>query len=155
MNKKIFVIVFIVALLAFLGGYLIIDKNASVNVQSEEQVINVEIDVNKNSKNDISVEKVQDTTSDVERIIIPDRNKPKSVLNNENIKIKNITETKMTDEKKEGNSSVQIGGVIEEVEDYGVRTSEDGLVEITREFRMKSPRKYSFVDFGFLEKVVR
>ena len=48
---------------------------------------------------------------------------------------------------------VQEGSVVEEAEpDYGIRKVGD-TVEITREFKVKSPVKYSFKDFGILDKV--
>ena len=48
---------------------------------------------------------------------------------------------------------VQEGSVVEEAEpDYGIRKVGD-TVEVTREFRIKSPIKYSFKDFGILDNV--
>ena len=48
---------------------------------------------------------------------------------------------------------VQEGSVVEEVEpDYGIKKVGD-TIEVTREFKVKSPVKYSFKDFGILDKV--
>ena len=48
---------------------------------------------------------------------------------------------------------VQEGSVVEEVEeDYGIKKV-GNTIEVTREFKVKSPTNYSFKDFGILDKV--
>ena len=148
MNKKTFIVVFIAALLAFWGAYLLLMKDVAEVVDIEDSSNVVKEEIIDNDANNIQIEEKQETTTEPENLIKP-------ALNNEVIKVKEPAVAKKLDVIKEEADTVQVGGVIEEVEDYGVRNNEDGLVEITREFRMKSPRKYSFVDFGFLEKVTR
>ena len=148
MNRKIFIVVFTAALLAFLGAYLLIKKDVTevIDIDNSSNVVKEEI-IN-SDVNNIQNEEKQETATEPENLIKP-------ALNSEVIKIKDPSVAKKLDVAKEEANTVQVGGVVEEVEDYGVRTNEDGLVEVTREFKMKSPRKYSFVDFGFLEKVTR
>jgi hypothetical protein len=43
--------------------------------------------------------------------------------------------------------------IVEEVPDYGIMKDEDGNFVITRAFKAKSPEKYSFRDFGVIDKV--
>ena len=118
--------------------------------------------------------------SEVAEKLLPDEVKEEAVVNNEveekfeenSIQNEVLTKIEKVFNQKEENQKVDLSsqekenvyseenivhevGVIEEVEDFGIRKDSNGLVEITREFKLKSPTKYSFVDFGVLEKVVR
>ena len=51
---------------------------------------------------------------------------------------------------------VQEASIIEEVEDYGIfKDEKTGVVEITRDFKQKSPTKYSFDYFGLVNNISR
>ena len=156
MNKKILITVFIATLLALLCAFMFLKKDNKEKQELEipqkgvnqEEVIDDSTPVLDDNVNEDSVDS---QNVDVNTSIYKPVNENNVKTFSKVIKEDKTTETTSYEEK----SIVQEGGVVQEVEDYGVRTNEDGLVEVTREFRMKSPRKYSFVDFGFLEKVVR
>ena len=48
---------------------------------------------------------------------------------------------------------VQEASIVEEVPDYGIMKDEDGNIIITRAFGPKTKYKYSFRDFGVIDKV--
>lgn len=156
MNRKIFITVFVAALLALLCAFIFLKKDnmeiqeldAPQNEVKQEKIIDNSEQV---LEDDVSEASVDSQKVDVNASIYKPVNENNVITPSKVIKENEATEPASYEEK----NVLQEGGVVEEVEDYGVRTNEDGLVEVTREFRMKSPRKYSFVDFGFLEKVVR
>ena len=156
MNKKILITVFIATLLALLCAFMFLKKNnievpeldAPQNEIKQEEIINNSEQVLEEKASEASVDS-QKVDANVSTYKPVNKNNVKTF--SKIVKENEATEATSDEEK----SIVQEGGIVQEIEDYGVRTNEDGLVEVTREFRMKSPRKYSFVDFGFLEKVVR
>ncbi len=156
MNKKIFITVFVAALLALLCAFVFLRKNnmetpeldAPQNEVKQEEIID---NLEQVLEEEVNEDSVDSQKVDVNASIYRPVNENNVETFSKVLKENEATEPASYEEK----NVLQEGGVVEEVEDYGVRTNEDGLVEVTREFRMKSPRKYSFVDFGFLEKVVR
>ena len=143
MNNKSILTILIATLLALLCAFLIMKKNDIKTIEKEDINIQNEITISDEQQSEETTEQVveKDSIIDTKPVFKAQETKP-------TIEIK--------EEKKETiieKTTIQEGGVVEEVEDHGIRRNDDGTYEITREFKMKSPRKYSFVDFGFLEKV--
>lgn len=147
MDKKVFLTVFIAALFALLVAFVFIknsnnaDMPAKESNQVKEEVVaeedskeEVVVDFEENldnQKNEVSSLKSQDVKKDAVQ--------PKGVVKQETPVFDQIV--------------VQEGSVVEEVEpDYGIKKVGD-TIEVTREFKVKSPVKYSFKDFGILDKV--
>lgn len=143
MNNKSILTIILAALLAFLCAFFIIKRDdADTSV----------------TDNDLNVQEEVVVSTDEPKEEIVEETKQKKMVNETKPLIKTPVEKPTVDVNKEEpvfeRITVKEGGVVEEVEeDYGIKRNADGTYEITREFKMKSPTKYSFVDFGFLEKV--
>lgn len=143
MNNKSILTIIIATLLALLCAFLIIKRD-----DAEAPVID----------NDLNVQEEVAVPTEEQKEEIIEETEEKKVVNETKPVAKAPVVKPAVDVKKEQpvfeRITVQEGGVVEEVEeDHGIRRNADGTYEITREFKMKSPTKYSFVDFGFLEKV--
>lgn len=142
MDKKTIITIIIATILALISAFLILNKNTTqksienVSTQQEEASIAKEDIPN---DEEISEEAEQkEETSATEKVSMPTKNIVKPQTN----------QTPVFDQ-----IVVQEGSVVEEAEpDYGIRKIGD-TVEITREFKVKSPVKYSFKDFGIIDKV--
>ena len=143
MNNKSILTIIIATILALLCAFLIMKKNDIKTAEKENINIQNKITISDEQQSEEITEQVEEKD-----IIIDAKPMVKVQVTKPTAEIK--------EEKKETiieRTTIQEGGVVEEVEDYGIRKNNDGTYEITREFKMKSPTKYSFVDFGFLEKV--
>ena len=147
MNNKLILVVILATLLALVCALFVIKKsnNELPNIEEKSQVqqevidFQKEVDSNVNEKEDI-IEK-DNVVKNINPSVMP--------------VIKEVKQEENFEEPVLEKVVVQEGSVVEEVEDHGIRRNDDGTYEITREFKMKSPTKYSFVDFGFLEKVTK
>lgn len=143
MDKKTIITIIIATILALVSAFLILNKNTTeksvenVSTQQEETSTTKEDIV---IDEEMFVKEVEQTekTTETEKKSKPTKNMVKS----------QTSQTPVFDQ-----IVVQEGSVVEEAEpDYGIRKVGD-TVEITREFKVKSPVKYSFKDFGILDKV--
>ena len=149
MDKKITITVIIAIFLALISAFLISRKTTTVtnpkkNIESTQEVF-----VEENSLKENTVEETEEVKSD-ENFVSPN----KSVKSANYPVIKPMEKPIKIEEPTFDNVVIQEGSVVEEVEDYGVKKVGD-TVEVTREFKLKSPTKYSFKDFGFLETVTK
>ena len=142
MDKKTIITIIIATILALVSAYLILNKNTTdkllenVSTPQEEVSITEEPTIDK----EIATKEFEQTkeTSEAEKALKQTKNAVKP----------ETSQTPVFDKVV-----VQQGSVVEEAEpDYGIKKVGD-CVEITREFKVKSPVKYSFKDFGILDKV--
>ena len=154
MNNKKKILVILLALLLALAVSLImhpkqIKKEKSIeNNQIEETIIDISSEsLNKNEV----IEEIQETSQ--EEISINE-----SKLTDKKI-IDKINESKKVDSKKEEAPIFKKLEVKEEtakIEEAGISfedpgiINDNGVIVVTRDFKLKSPRKYSFKDFGVL-----
>ena len=146
-NKKAFLIIFLATALALVITLLIKPKEektilnneqpAIENLESEKNIDSEAFESNNNSENESQQEDVKIEV------------KPKE-LTNPQTKISKEKDSMPIFEKlevKEEYSKVEEAGVY--FEDPGI-LNENGTIVVTRDFKVKSPRKYSFKDFGVL-----
>ena len=141
MRNKIILTIITAILLAIICALSLITKN-------DTKVFNIEESQQETVASEES-ETAKDTKEISEQKIEKQLNKP-AIPTPKTIK----SETKLEIQPTEENV-VQEGSIVEEIIDHGIRRNSDGTYEITREFKIKSPTKYSFVNFGFLEKVTK
>jgi hypothetical protein len=150
MNKKL-LIVFIAALLAFVLSYALWIKKApeTTNENDSQGTIQEVVLEEKESVEEVTeIQKAEDDVVKSENEII---------RNTESIR--KIVSTSKTEEKDNlpeiERITVKEAGVVEEVQEYGVMKDANGNIIVTRDFKIKSPSKYSYKDYGFLEKVTK
>lgn len=147
MDKKIIITIILATLLAFLCAYLFLNKNQIEEIELE-QVPEVQVEIvldeasveNKIEKQEDNKQEIKKSDSDIiikpveEKIIIKHDliNRESEKLNQEVIPQVNVSK--------------------EEVIDAGIIKNSEGVIEITREFRANSSTKYSFKDFGIIDK---
>ena len=147
MDKKIFITIILATLLAFLCAYLFLNKNQIEEIELE-QVPEVQVEIvldeasveNKIEKQEDNKQEIKKSDSDIiikpveEKIIIKHDliNRESEKLNQEVIPQVNVSK--------------------EETIDAGIIKNSEGVIEITREFRANSSTKYSFKDFGIIDK---
>ena len=143
MNNKTIITIVLAAILALISAFLILNKITSekvleeVNTSQPKRVVAEEV-LNENEEN-----------AELEDIKQEEVKKNEATVTSLNKTAKKTANVPSIDDKV----VVQEGSVVEEVEqDYGIRKVGD-TVEVTREFRIKSPIKYSFKDFGILDNV--
>ena len=143
MNNKTIITIVLAAILALISAFLILNKITSekvleeVNTSQPKRVVAEEV-LNENEEN-----------AELEDIKQEEVKKNEATVTSLNKTAKKTANVPSIDDKV----VVQEGSVVEEVEqDYGIRKVGD-TVEVTREFRIKSPIKYSFKDFGILYNV--
>lgn len=144
-NKKAFLVIMLAAILAFFAVQLVINKSTkptkietvSDTIQQEESII--ESPFNKNNNTDI------EATTPLEKTTIKTEEKENNKISNieKNIKAPVITPLRV----EEATIVVE-----EEQKIPDIYSDENGIV-ITRAFKVKSPTKYSFRDFGILDEV--
>lgn len=147
MNNKLVLVVILATLLALVCALFVIRKN-------NDELPNIE-EKNQVQQEVIDFQTEVDSSAAEEEVIVEKDNVVKNIKPSAKPAIKEVKEEENLAEPVLEKVVVQEGSVVEEVEDYGIRRNTDGTYEITREFKMKSPTKYSFVDFGFLEKVTK
>lgn len=156
MNNKKKILVILLALLLALAVSLImhpkqIKKEKSIeNNQIEETIIDISSEsLNKNEV----IEEIQETSQ--EKVSITEA---KSKLTDKKI-INKTNDTNKVDSKKEEAPIFEKLEVKEEtakIEEAGISfedpgiINDNGVIVVTRDFKLKSPRKYSFKDFGVL-----
>ena len=154
MNNKKKILVILLALLLALAVSLImhpkqIKKEKSLeNNQIEETIIDISSEsLNKNEE----IEEIQETSQE-------DISINENKLTNKKI-INKINDSKKVDSKKEEAPIFEKLEVKEEtakIEEAGISfedpgiINDNGVIVVTRDFKLKSPRKYSFKDFGVL-----
>ena len=147
MGKKIIITIILATLLAFLCAYLFLNKNQIEEIELE-QVPEVQVEIvldeasveNKIEKQEDNKQEIKKSDSDIiikpveEKIIIKHDliNRESENLNQEVIPQANVSK--------------------EEAIDAGIIKNSEGVIEITREFRANSSTKYSFKDFGIIDK---
>lgn len=144
MNNKSILVVILATLLALLCAFFIMKKNNAElpNIEEKAQIQQEVIE----AQNETNTNEIYEDKSNKDDI-------KKEVGTVQSTVTKEPTSEKQTTKHVFEKTVVQEGSIVEEVEDHGIRRNNDGTYEITREFKIKSPMKYSFVDFGFLEKV--
>ena len=143
MNKRTIITIIIATILALIFALLFLNKNETETVENKtvipEEVVVQEETVDEQKTEDLEEKNIEEKPV---QQVVKTYSKPsaqKTVKNEETPVFDQIV--------------VQEGSVVEEAEpDYGIRKVGD-TVEITREFKVKSPVKYSFKDFGILDKV--
>ena len=96
-----------------------------------------------------------DVASESEEVVSSESAEKKDIQSSSSDNVKKVVVTEQTSQDESEQPVfeqivVQEGSVVEE--DCGIRKV-GNTVEITREFRPKSPTKYSFKDFGILDNV--
>ena len=143
MDKKTIITIIIATILALVSAFLILNKNTT-----EKSVENVSTQQEETSttKEDIAID---------EEMFVKEVEQTEKASETEKVSkpAKNVVKPQTSQTPVFDQIVVQEGSVVEEAEpDYGIRKVGD-TVEITREFKVKSPVKYSFKDFGILDKV--
>lgn len=137
MNKKTLIVIILAILLAFVVALL------SNNKQEDSTSITEEI-----KQEEILLE--ENTTNTVEKI----SNETLQQTSKDNTKPINIKPVQTLTEPLVEKVTIQEATIIQEAEpDYGIKKLDNGDIEITREFKYKSPTTYSFKDFGFLYRI--
>lgn len=147
MDKKTIITVILATVLALLFACVILNKKTNseqINQQVSQQEKVVVLD-------EASVEEenlVEDNATNLNE----ESEKAKNSASIQPIKT-NTVKSSTNKEPVFNKIVVQQGSVVEEVEqDYGIKKV-GNTIEITREFKVNSPIKYSFKDFGILDKV--
>ena len=143
MDKKTIIAIFVATFLALFTACLILnikkqndETPESVNIQKQEQIVDEDEQNEASTKEDISEEVAIKSSNSVHQA---EKKQPSTPTTKETPIFDNIV--------------VKEGAVVEEVEkDYGIK-KEGNTIVITREFNYKSPKKYSFKDFGILDQV--
>ena len=133
MNRKSIITVIIATLLAFLCAFLIFGLNKKEShIYENTQKVETEV----LEKDDLTVDNMKSSED-----IISEKQEQKVF--------------KITEEKKDivEQPIVQEVSIVEEVQDFGIRKTENGEFEITREFKTISPTKFSFRGYGVLDKI--
>lgn len=142
MDKKTIITIIIATILALISAFLILNKNTTKksveNVSTQQEEASIAKEDIPNDEEIFEEAEQKEETSATEKVSMPTKNIVKPQTN----------QTPVFDQ-----IVVQEGSVVEEAEpDYGIRKIGD-TIEITREFKVKSPVKYSFKDFGIIDKV--
>lgn len=146
MDKKTIVTIIIATIFALIATFVIFKKNTTVT--SENQDMQQQEIIVKEDKS--PAEDLQETakTEDIDTV-----EKAPTLKKITKPNTKNATKNEITNEPAFDKVVVQEGSVIEEVEeDYGIKKV-GNIIEVTREFKIKSPTKYSFKGFGILDNV--
>lgn len=147
MDKKIIITITLATLLAFLCAILFLNKNQIEEVELE-QIPEVQEEV------------VLDKASIKNKIEMPEANKQEIKKSDNDIIVKPVEEKIIIKQElinkeveKINEEVIQQASVSkEEIIDVGIIKNNEGVIEITREFRADSPTKYSFKDFGIIYK---
>lgn len=149
MNNKKKILVILLALLLALAVSLImhpkqIKKEKSLeNNQIEETIIDISSEsLNKNEV----IEENQETPQE-EISINESKLTDKKIINKINDSKKEEAPIFKKLEVKEETAKIEEAGI--SFEDPGI-INDNGVIVVTRDFKLKSPRKYSFKDFGVL-----
>ena len=143
MDKKTIITIVLATLLALVTAFLVLNKNTTA-IQNENNI---------NQQEETIVE--NETITEIEKI--DSENSVEEIKKDEKV-LKPTASTKpvksiVKDVPAEDKTIVQEASITKDAEpDYGIRKVGD-TVEITREFEVKSPIKYSFKDFGILDNV--
>ena len=148
MERKTIITIAMVAILALIFAIFIFNKNVNTeanidkSVTQDRVVENTSDDVITEEENDEAQMQGNADSVEIKQTLtrVDDKNRINNVIKN-------------NDEDNYENNVLQEGSITKEVEeDYGIKKIGD-TVEITREFRIKAPTKYSFRDFGILDRV--
>ena len=144
MNQKTAITITLAIILALICALLIFKTNEKTSPQNENlnkepsQVILQDEEKNKentekhvNSINDSN--KINQSKKDIAKTIPVEKQRIIESPSNENI--------------------IHEASVVEEVPDYGIAKDSNGNIIITKEFGKKSAIKYSFRDFGTIDKI--
>ena len=145
MNNKTFITIIIAIILALICVSIIYKKEEITPIIDTKSQTAQEKSVVSEAEINTQETKSEKVLTNIEKAFIEKENKINNVSSETHIKTDSATDENYIHE----------AGVIEEVEDFGIKKDNNGLIEVTKEFKLKSPTKYSFVDFGFLEKVIR
>lgn len=143
MNIKSLITILLAILLAFLCAFFVFKKDKNVNfVEKTQQVIQ---------------EVMEEQTNAEDKLIKEEKefSKTEEIKNEKSVVFKKNNEVVVEDftEKPIVENIVQEASIVEEVSDYGIMKDEDGNIIITRAFSPKTKYKYSFRDFGVIDKV--
>lgn len=143
MNKnQIFFVILISAILAFVVAFLFRPKQELPTLKNEQQE---EITINEEilpAESDITELKVQNNTKELEI--------KKEYKSSSSKQIKTIEKNVVPEDmNSQNNTKIEEAGI--SFEDTGI-IEENGTIIITRDFKIKSPTKYSFRDYGVLQK---
>ena len=144
-KKKMFLVIIFAVILAFVVAFLFKPAEKLKDIEQVESVQveeNIESDVLEDKFDKKELNDKDEETKPVASNIVSESSKKlvkEQSTNIEKTLVKNDEET----------VNVQEAGVM--FEDAGVM-SENGAVVVTREFKLKSPTKYTFEGFGILSK---
>lgn len=142
MNKKSVFIIILATILALIISLLMSNKKADLTTQEEETIQEVVQEVT-------TVDEKMDAVEEDKAVVVEPAKNAEIIKTAEDKVVDSATNT-FSDEVK-----LQEATIVQESEyDYGVRKV-DGtdIIEVTREFKLKTPTTYSFKDFGFLYKI--
>ena len=153
MDKKTLITIILAAILALVSAFVLLKRN-NTEVTKPAQIpieTKVEKDFVSEEKTTLEEDIQKDTleqTSEKASSVIKLFDKKQIQTNSTQNLVEEVIEQPIFD-----NIVVQEGSVIKEVEeDYGIKKDGD-IIEVTREFRLKTPVKYTFKGFGFLDSV--
>ena len=131
------VLALICALLMFKTNKEDIPQSEVLNKESSQVILQDEEKNEENSEKHVNSiddsNKINQSEKDIAKTIPVEKQKIIESPNNENI--------------------IHEASVVEEVPDYGIAKDSNGDIIITREFGKKSAIKYSFRDFGTIDKI--
>ena len=147
MNKKSFAIIFLAIILALICALLFFrtEKTSVLEIEDENNVVE---QIFLEDKKEVVEEQV-DITEKSEQAKIDSAQITQKVLKTAGTKQKEAIEENIS-----AIDMVHEASVVEEVPDYGLIKDEKGNIIITREFGKRPVIKYSFRDFGAIDKVV-
>ena len=146
MDKKTIITIVLATLLALVAAFIILNKNTTA-VQNEN---------NTNQQEEIIVE--DETSSETEKIENKNSEEEEEEIKKDEKALRPTASTKpvksiIKEAPSEDKTIVQEASITKDAEpDYGIRKIGE-TIEVTREFKVKSPTKYSFKDFGILDNV--
>ena len=151
MNKKIFLIILLAIIVAFISAFLLV-KGKNISPELELETTNntpviIEESIKTTETESLSITKEDKEEKTKENIVQTTVKKEMTAIEKPVIIPLKVEETPQATHLE--------GTVAEETVDYGIY-KEDGTnnIVITRNFSSKSPKRYSFKGFGFLDKVI-
>ena len=153
MNIKPIITITIAILLALLCSLFVFKNN--INNPTELNFKNEKIEF---IENNVSEDFIIDSSKEVQAEITEKVSKNETPKNDSDTTQKLKSESTKAIEKNIkietlSNNSFHEASITEEVPDYGIMKDENGNIIITRSFKTTSPVKYSFRDFGIIDKI--
>ncbi len=144
MDKKVFLIIVLAAVVAIVLAYFIAGTKKDFKNQSivKDNVILEEVKEDPQQVLDMELNKVENSQVEVKKVVKQPLSIQPPVVKPINVE-EELVKTKLE------------ASIEEETIDYGIYKEEgSNNIVITRNFNAKSPTKYSFKGFGFIDKVI-